>query len=62
MTKIRNVAKGAKGADVYAIQSALNYHIRHAGRLLTRDGIFGQRTDERLRIFQRLNRLVSDGV
>jgi peptidoglycan hydrolase-like protein with peptidoglycan-binding domain len=62
MTQVRNVSKGARGADVFAIQAALNYHIRKAGPQLETDGIFGRRTDERLRIFQKFNRLVPDGI
>jgi peptidoglycan hydrolase-like protein with peptidoglycan-binding domain len=62
MTEVRNVSRGARGADVCAIQAALNYHIRKAGPKLETDGIFGPRTDERLRIFQKFNRLVPDGI
>jgi len=62
MDKIRDVSSGMKGADVYAVQAALNYHIRCAGPPLALDGIFGPKTDGRLRKFQKLNTLKADGI
>jgi peptidoglycan hydrolase-like protein with peptidoglycan-binding domain len=64
--------RGMTGKDVADLQAALNYHLRPpyppqtpAGPPrppLTTDGIFGPLTEARLKEFQRLNRLVDDGV
>jgi hypothetical protein len=56
----RILSKGTTGADVRALQDVLNFHIRR-GEPLKVDGIFGPKTDARVREFQRANGLTVDG-
>src|SRR5439155_1685664 len=57
----RTLCQGMTGQDVRALQDALNYQIRR-GTPLKVDGIFGPKTLERVREFQRANQLVVDGI
>lgn len=54
--------KGSTGQEVKNLQTALNYHLPGAMPLLTVDGIFGPKTDARVKQFQTLYRLTVDGV
>jgi hypothetical protein len=42
------------GLDVSELQAALNFHVRSPSRPLKPDGVFGNRTEARVREFQRL--------
>lgn len=55
-------SQGSKGPDVQEIQAALNYHIRRPAMPLNPDGIFGSKTDGRVREFQKRAGLVVDGI
>lgn len=52
---------GSQGPEVRAVQDVLNFHIRRLEPLKV-DGIFGPRTDARVREFQRANSLQVDGI
>lgn len=54
-----NMRKGSKGNNVKELQVKLNELGYNAG---TPDGIFGTRTDEAVRRFQRDNKLTVDGI
>lgn len=61
MADFPNVRKGDRdreGTNVRKIQLLL----RHRDYSLTVDGIFGPQTEDRVRRFQRANRLVADGI
>lgn len=58
---IPTLAKGSTGQPVRALQDVLNYQIRR-GDPLKVDGIFGTKTDARVREFQSANRLKPDGI
>src|SRR6266508_755612 len=55
----RAIRTGARGSDVLALQFALSSHGFPCG---TVDGVFGLRTANALRRFQRFARLAADGV
>jgi peptidoglycan hydrolase-like protein with peptidoglycan-binding domain len=55
----RNLSQGSTGNDVRWLQFSLNA-VNNAG--LTVDGIFGARTAEAVRNFQRQNGLAADGI
>jgi hypothetical protein len=57
----RNLSQGMTGQDVRALQDVLNFHIRR-GTPLAVDGIFGPKTNARVREFQSANRLAVDGI
>lgn len=58
----RTLSKGMSGFDVRQVQDALNYHVqRDFLAPLVVDGDFGEKTDIRVRLFQRDNGLVEDG-
>ena len=57
----RMLSIGMQGQDVRAIQDCLNFHVRR-GEALEVDGIFGQKTDARVRQFQQSNGLKADGI
>jgi hypothetical protein len=57
----RILCVGTTGQDVRALQDALNFHIRR-GEKLTVDGIFGPKTNARVREFQKANGLTVDGL
>ena len=57
----RNLSQGTTGQDVRALQDVLNFHIRR-GAPLAVDGIFGPKTNARVREFQSANRLAVDGI
>ncbi|WEX10866.1 peptidoglycan-binding domain-containing protein [Chelativorans sp. AA-79] len=57
----RTLSRGMTGQDVRALQDALNFHIRRGERLRV-DGIFGPKTDAKVREFQRANKLTVDGL
>jgi hypothetical protein len=57
----RVLAKGSTGDDVRALQDVLNFHIRRDIPLKV-DGIFGAKTEQRVREFQRSNGLKIDGL
>lgn len=68
----RTLSIGMTGQDVADLQAALNYHLPPPSPPhtppgtdrppLKTDGVFGAKTHARLREFQRLNKLVDDGV
>ena len=58
----RLLSRGTTGLDVSELQAALNFHIRSPVVPLKPDGRFGSLTDARVRDFQRLAKLMSDGV
>ena len=57
----RLLSKGSTGQDVRALQDVLNYHVRR-GEPLRVDGIFGTKTNARVREFQTSNGLKADGI
>jgi hypothetical protein len=57
----RTLSVGASGQDVRALQDALNFQIRR-GTPLSVDGVFGPKTEARVREFQRVTNLKVDGV
>jgi peptidoglycan hydrolase-like protein with peptidoglycan-binding domain len=57
----RILSRGTTGADVRALQDVLNFHIRR-GEPLKVDGLFGPKTEARVREFQRANGLKMDGL
>ena len=50
----RLLRQGDQGQDVRAVQDVLNFQIRRLEPLVV-DGIFGPKTDARVREFQRVN-------
>jgi hypothetical protein len=59
---MRDLFIGCTGSDVRNIQQLLNYHLPKVLPSLSEDGQFGPKTDARVREFQRLNHISSDGV
>lgn len=57
----RTISLGMTGSDVRALQDVLNYQIRR-GTPLNVDGIFGPKTQARVREFQQVNGLDPDGL
>ena len=57
----RLIRQGNKGADVLAVQDALNFHVRRLTPLDV-DGDFGPLTHARVLEFQRSNQLKQDGI
>lgn len=57
----RLLRQGSEGQDVRAVQDVLNHHIRRSERLKV-DGIFGPKTEARVREFQKANGLTVDGI
>jgi peptidoglycan hydrolase-like protein with peptidoglycan-binding domain len=57
----QTLSLGSRGQDVRALQDALNYQIRR-GTPLKVDGVFGSKTDARVREFQKAAGLVVDGI
>jgi peptidoglycan hydrolase-like protein with peptidoglycan-binding domain len=53
--------QGSTGAEVRALQDVLNFHVRRVAPLKV-DGVFGPKTDARVREFQRANGLKADGL
>ncbi len=58
---VRLLRQGDQGQDVRAVQDVLNFQIRRLEPLKV-DGIFGPKTDARVREFQRVNNLAVDGI
>jgi peptidoglycan hydrolase-like protein with peptidoglycan-binding domain len=58
----RAVSLGLKGGDVHNLQTLLNFHLGLPRPRLRIDGIFGQKTDSRVKEFQQVNRLNTDGI
>jgi hypothetical protein len=58
---VPTLAKGATGQPVRALQDVLNFQMRR-GTPLKVDGIFGQKTDARVREFQTALGLKPDGI
>lgn len=56
------LARGSTGRDVFNIQAALNTHRPTQLPLLSVDGVFGLKTESRVREFQRANNLKPDGI
>jgi hypothetical protein len=54
--------RGSSGAYVSELQAALNFHIRRPAIPLRPDGIFGPKTEARLREFQAMARIQVDGI
>lgn len=54
--------RGSRGTAVSELQAALNFHLRRLGPPLVPDGIFGPKTEARLREFQAKANLHVDGV
>ena len=57
----RLIRQGNTGADVRAVQDALNFHIRRIAPLNV-DGIFGPLTHAKVLAFQKSNQLKADGL
>jgi len=53
---------GSRDQEVKSLQTVLNHCGDTSHRALTEDGIFGPRTAERVREFQRLEGLIVDGI
>lgn len=52
-----------KGDDVRMLQAVLNYHrLPTAGQALDVDGYFGEKTRDRVKEFQTINQIDSDGI
>ena len=58
----RLLSRGAKGLDVSELQAGLNFHIRSPATPLRPDGVFGPKTEARVREFQRLSGITVDGL
>jgi hypothetical protein len=58
----RDLSIGSSGGDVSDLQNALNNRPPTSLALLDPDGVFGQKTDARVREFQRYNNLSVDGI
>jgi hypothetical protein len=59
----RTLKQGDTGQDVVVLQKVLNKHLDLVGGpLLKPDGVFGARTRQKVVEFQKINRLVADGV
>ncbi len=58
----RLLSRGATGLDVSELQAGLNFHIRSPATPLKPDGVFGPKTEARLREFQRLSGIKVDGL
>jgi len=56
----RLLSRGSTGLDVSELQAGLNFHIRSPATPLKPDGIFGPKTDARVREFQRLSGITVD--
>jgi hypothetical protein len=59
---IRDLATGMSGPDVKAIQDALNVQPGLKSPRLDHDGVFGPKTDAKVREFQALKHLEVDGI
>jgi peptidoglycan hydrolase-like protein with peptidoglycan-binding domain len=60
---IRDLAWGSSGEDVRRMQGMLNLHLAaKTSPPLKTDGLFGPKTDARVRYFQQINRLSVDGI
>ncbi len=57
----RTISLGMSGQDIRSLQDVLNFQIRR-GEPLKVDGIFGPKTDARVREFQKVNGLTVDGL
>lgn len=53
---------GARGQEVINLQEALNYQLPAAAPSLKADGIFGEKTQARLKQYQTLRGLAADGI
>jgi peptidoglycan hydrolase-like protein with peptidoglycan-binding domain len=58
----RTLRSGMSGMDVARCQNLLNANLTYSPPPLWVDGMFGQKTDRRVREFQRKNRLTVDGL
>lgn len=58
----RTLRTGMAGMDVARVQNQLNAKLLNSTPPLWVDGIFGSKTDMRVREFQRRNHLVVDGL
>ena len=59
---LRNLSAGTRGEDVRAVQATLNFQPGLPGPPLDADGVFGPKTDARVRAFQDREGLDVDGV
>lgn len=57
--KLRQIESGSKGDDVKSAQMLLNGHGHNSGAA---DGIFGTKTTEATKAFQKANKLTADGI
>lgn len=57
----RTLSIGMAGGDVRSLQDALNFHLRTVEPLHV-DGVFGKKTEARVRLFQQVNGLKVDGI
>lgn len=57
----RTISQGMTGQDVRSLQDVLNFHIRRGAPLVV-DGVFGPKTEARVREFQKANGLKVDGL
>ena len=58
----RALRKGLSGMDVARCQNQLNERLANSPPPLWVDGIFGHKTDAKVRMFQRKHRLAIDGI
>lgn len=58
----RQLSRGSRGSDVSELQAGLNFHIRRPAIPLVPDGIFGPKTEARLREFQAKAKIGVDGI
>jgi hypothetical protein len=58
----RKLSRGARGSDVSELQAGLNFHIRRPAIPLVPDGIFGPKTEARVREFQAKAKIGIDGI
>lgn len=56
------LCRGSRGTEVSELQAGLNFHIRRPAIPLVPDGIFGPKTEARVREFQAKAKIVVDGI
>lgn len=58
----RDLYQGTRGDDVRELQGLLNYHLADSPPAVMTDGVFGPRTDAKVRDFQERNKIQVDCV
>ena len=56
------LSRGSSGTEVSELQAGLNFHIRRPAVPLVPDGVFGPKTEARLREFQTRKKITVDGI